>query len=89
MNKKFNKNMDKILLENGFKYWDDWEYGPMCGWSESWDRPNLKLMRHDSGYWIIFKRHYGDGMNIGSSNDAHQIIKLRNELKKVSDWPQK
>ena len=85
---KFNKNMDKVLLKNGFKYYSDWEYGPMCSWAESWDRISLKLMKQDFGYWIIFHRHASGeniSMNIGESNNAEDIIKLRDLLRDLKN----
>lgn len=85
--KKFDESMDAVLLENGFSYYDDWEYGPESGWSEPFDHISLKLMRTDHGYWIIFSRHASGenpSFNIGISNSAHEIIALRDMLKKMS-----
>lgn len=79
--------IDKILLANGFKYYDDWKYGPSDTWSEDYDIVTLKLMHHDLGYWLIFSRHASGenaSMNIGESNNAEEIIKLRDILKKVA-----
>lgn len=88
MFKKGYKKVDKILLANGFQYWDDWEYGPMDGWSEDHDHISFKLMRHDFGYWMIFCRHAGgenQTMNIGESDIAKNIIQVRDILKKVAN----
>ena len=82
------EQIDKVLLCNGFEYFDDWEYGPMFGWSEQCDRINLKLFKHAYGYWIIFRRHASGAnieMNIGSSDSAFDIIALRDTLINVAD----
>jgi hypothetical protein len=82
---KFNEGMDSILLSNDFTYYSDWEYGPQSSWSGQ-DHYNMKLMRHDFGYWIIIGHHAsGENptMNIGSSNDAKEIIEVRNALQKL------
>lgn len=71
--KTFDENIDKELLENGFEYYDDWEYGPCNGWSTAFESYTLKLMRHDFGYCLIISKHASGeniGMNIGSSNIA-------------------
>jgi hypothetical protein len=81
----FNKDMDAELLSNGFEYHDDWEYGPYSSWSGQ-DHYVLKLMRHDFGYWLIVESHAsGDnlGINIGSSNEAKEIIAVRNALENL------
>jgi len=81
----FNEAMDAELLANGFAYFDDCEYGPECGWS-SQDHYVLSLMRHSYGYWLIISRHAsGENptMNIGSSNDAKEIIAVRDALKRL------
>jgi hypothetical protein len=80
---KFNESMDAELLANGFAYYSDWEYGPESGW-ECQDHYVLSLMRHDYGYWLIISHHAsGENpkMNIGSSNDAKEIIAVRDALK--------
>ena len=80
--------IDKILLENGFKYFDDWKYGPQCTWNEDYDIVTLQLMHHNYGYWLILHRHAGGeniDMNIGESDNAHEIIVLRNLLKKMTN----
>jgi len=85
--KKFDETMDSILLKKGFTYYDDWEYGPESGWSEPFDYITLKLMRTDHGYWIIFSRHASGehpSFNIGISNNAYDIIALRDMLKRMS-----
>lgn len=82
---KFNKEMDAELLSNDFAYYPDWGYGPGSSWSES-DHFSLCLMRHDFGYWIILMQHAGGEnrtMNIGSSNNAKEIIAVRDALKKL------
>lgn len=82
---KFNEGMDAELLVNDFAYYNDWEYGPESGWSGQ-DHYILKLMRHNFGYWLIVG-HHGSGenpvINIGSSNDAKEIIAVRDALKKL------
>jgi hypothetical protein len=81
----FNEGMDKELLANDFAYYSDWEYGPESGWSGQ-DHYSLRLVRHDYGYWLIIRCHAsGDNplMNIGSSNDAKNIIAVRDALKKL------
>ena len=83
---KFDGSIDKELLENDFAYYDDWKYGPMSGWSTSHEHHTLRLMRHDFGYDIIVGRHAsGENptMGIGSSNNAKDIIKIRDSLKKL------
>lgn len=87
----FDASMDATLLQNGFKYYDDWEYGPMSGWSWSCDHPSIRLMKHSFGYSIIFSVH-ASGLNphmvIGNSNNADEIIALRDALINCSDWNQ-
>lgn len=82
----FDKAMDEELLKNDFAYYDDWEYGPMTGWQQPWEYYVLKLMKHDYGYNLIIGRH-GSGenpkMGIGSSNNAAEIIAIRDALKKL------
>ena len=83
---RFDTNIDKTLLVNGFEYYDDWEYGPMSGWQTDWERYTLKLMGHDFGYWLIIGCHASGAsptMNIGSSNSAEDIIAIRDALKKL------
>ena len=83
---KFNENMDSELLSNDFAYYDDWEYGPQSGWSNAFERYILKLMRHDYGYWLIVGHHASGKnptMNIGSSNDAKEIIAVRDAIQKL------
>jgi len=82
---KFNKGMDSELLSNGFNYYSDWRYGPQICWSGH-DISSIKLMRHDYGYWIIIRLCDGVAhteMNIGSSNDAKEIIAVRDALQKL------
>jgi hypothetical protein len=86
MKEKFNEEMDKELLENGFAYYDDWKYGPMSGWTTSHEHHTLRLMRHDFGYDLIISRHASGTnptMGIGSSNNAKDIIKIRDSLKNL------
>jgi len=86
MREKFNPNLDEALLANGFKYYDDWEYGPESGYSTGYEHYTIKLMRHDFGYWIILDAHNGGNrtqMNIGSSNCAEEIIAVKNALEKL------
>lgn len=85
---KFDIGMDKILIDNGFEYFSDWEYGPIDGWSERCDMVTLKLFKTDVGYWLILRRHAGGEnkeFNIGLSNNAQDIINARDILKKVAD----
>ncbi len=80
---KFNESMDAELLENDFARFSDWEYGPESGWSHQ-DHYSLRLMQHDFGYWLIIREHAGGEnktMNIGSSNNAKDIIAVRDALK--------
>lgn len=80
--------IDKILLKNGFKYFSDWKYGPQYTWNEDYDIVTLRLMHNNDGYWLILHRHAGGknlAMNIGESNNAEEIISLRNLLKKMAD----
>ena len=82
---KFDENINKLLLANGFKFYNYWEFGPIDSWSEDMDHISLRLLRHNFGYWIQFRRHAG-GQNktliIGESNNADDIIALRDALKK-------
>ena len=83
---KFDKAIDKELLEHDFAYYDDWEYGPMSGWTTDHEHYTLKLMKHDFGYWLIMGRHSsGENptMNFGSLNNAKDIIEIRDSLKKL------
>ena len=83
---KFDKSMDKILLENDFAYYSDWEYGLESGWSTNWEHYTMKLFKHSYGYWIILEAHASgehDKLNIGSLNNAKDIIALRDALKKL------
>lgn len=83
---KFDKKIDLELLKNDFAYYDDWEYGPMSAWSTSHEHHVLHLMEHDFGYWLIIGKHASGAnpkMNIGSSNSANDIIKIRDSLKKL------
>jgi len=80
---KFDKSIDTELLANNFKYYNDWEYGPISGWTTGYERYSLKLMKHDFGYWLIISCHAGGenpSMNIGSSNNAQDIIAIRDSL---------
>lgn len=82
---KFDDKMDTLLLENGFAYYDDWKYGPESAWSHQ-DHYTLKLMEHDYGYWLILRQHaHGENpeMNLGSSNNANDIIAVRDALKQL------
>lgn len=85
---KFNKSeIDKILLENGFEYYEGWSDGPYCSWNEDHDSISLMLMYINYGYLIIFQRHVsGENirMNIGESNNAEEIIRLRDILKSMA-----
>lgn len=83
---KFDETIDAELLKNGFKYYDDWKYGPMSGWSTGHEHHSLFLIRHDFGYDLIIGRHAsGENpkMGIGSSNSAKDIIAIRDSLKKL------
>lgn len=83
---KFDEDIDKELLKNGFDYYGDWKYGPMSGWSTNYEHHTLRLMKHDFGYDLIMGRHAsGENptMGIGSSNSAKDIIKIRDSLKKL------
>lgn len=89
MKKELQKEIDEVLLKNGFKYYNDWEYGPMCSLPSLWDHITFKLMAHDTAYWIIFHRHAsGENkrMNLGSSKNAQDIIALRDLLGKTSGY---
>ena len=81
----FDEGMDVILLKNDFALYPDWKYGPESGWSGQ-DHYTIKLMRHNFGYWIIVSQHAsGENitMNLGSLNNAYDIIALRDALKKL------
>jgi hypothetical protein len=83
---KFDESIDKELLENDFANYDDWEYGPVSGYSTGHERYSLYLMRHDFGYWLIISAHQsGENprMNIGSSNNAQEIINIRDSLRNL------
>ena len=54
----------------------------MSGWRNDHDFYSLSLMRHDYGYWLILKCKT-EGMNIASSNDAKEIINVRDSLSKL------
>lgn len=87
-NFKNRQEVDEILLKNGFNYYDDWEYGLMYSWLGDHDVMSLRLIHFTLGYWIIFHRHAGGenfDMNIGESNDADQIVKLKDLLVSVAD----
>jgi hypothetical protein len=83
---KFDETMDSELLKNGFAYFEDWQYGPMDGWTTSHEHHTLSLMRHDFGYDLIIGRHASGTnprMGIGSSNRAMDIVEIRDALKKL------
>ena len=83
---KFNKEIEAELLKNDFAHYDDWEYGPISGYSTGHEYYSLKLMKHAFGYWIIISCHASGenpAMNIGSSNNAKDIIAIRDSLKKL------
>jgi hypothetical protein len=80
----FNEKMDEILLQNDFAYYDDWEYGPVTGWTANNDHYSLKLMKHSFGYWLIISKHASGenpSFNIGSSNNANEILAVTEALK--------
>jgi len=82
----FNHSMDSVLLSHDFSYYNDWDYGPMSLWSTGWEHHSMKLMRHDFGYWIILSNHCSGKnktLNMGSSNNADDIIAIRDTLKKL------
>lgn len=81
----FDKEIDAELLANDFAYYPDWSYGPESGWSKA-DHYSLCLMRNKFGYWLILRQHAsGENytMNLGSSNNAQEIIAVRDALKKL------
>lgn len=83
---KFDKTIDEELLENDFAYYDDWKYGPMSSWLTACEHHTLKLMKHDFGYDLIIGRHASGKnptMGIGSSNNAKDIIEIRDSLRKL------
>ena len=83
---KFDKAIDKELIENDFAYYDDWEYGPISSLPHDYDHYSLMLMKHNYGYWLIVSRHAsGENprVNIGSSNNAKEIIEIRDSLRKL------
>lgn len=83
---RFDEAMEAKLLENGFKYYGDWEFGPVSGWSGDFERYNMNLMKHSFGYWIIVVAHAsGENkeFNLGSSNSAEHIIAIRDLLSKL------
>ena len=79
----FNKNMDEELLSRGFEYHDDWQFGPQSGGSNNREFFGLSLMRHDHGYWLILNCRgcRSSGLNLGSSNNAEDIIAVRDSLR--------
>lgn len=82
----FDESIEAKLLDSGFNNYDDWEYGPCCGWSADCEHYSLKLMEHDYGYWLILSAHQSGSnpeMNIGSLNRAQDIIDVRDSLSKV------
>ena len=81
---KFDKTMEKELLKNDFDFYDDWKPGPQSGWSTGRNFHTLSLMEHASGYWIILKTKYDKrGINMGSSNNAKDIISIRDALARL------
>jgi hypothetical protein len=80
---RFNPVMEKELLDNGFSNDPEWEYGPVSTWVNQ-DFYTMQLMKHDFGYFIILQQKFGGEyktINIGSSNNAQDIIKVRDALK--------
>ncbi len=81
----FDEKIESELLKNGFAYYDDWKYGPVSGWSHQ-DHYSLNLMKHSFGYWLIIRAQFGGDnktMNVGSSNNAQEIIAVRDALAKL------
>jgi len=82
----FDKSIEKKLLENGFKKFDDWTYGPKFSFSQDYDHLSLILMAHDFGYDLILGLHASGTnprMNIGSSNSAEDILAVRDAINKL------
>lgn len=74
------------LLQNEFKYFDDWEHGPQYAWMTPTEHCSMRLMAHDKGYYIVLFHHAGgdnNSMNLGSSDNAEDIIRLRDCLEKL------
>ena len=83
---KFNESMEDELLKNDFAYYDDWKYGPVSGWSTDHEYYTLYLFKHNFGYWLIISCHASGTnpkMNIGSLNNADDIITVRDSLRKL------
>jgi hypothetical protein len=83
---KFDKSIEAELLKNDFAFYDDWKYGPESGWFNDNGFFTLKLMGHDYGYWLIIETSGGGerkGINIGSSNNAKDIVSVRDAFKKL------
>lgn len=79
-------SIDEKLMQNGFEYYDDWEYGPSIGWSKEGGFYSINLMRHGYGYWLILEHAQGGGrssINIGSSDNADDILAFAGALNKL------
>lgn len=78
--------IDSYLFDNGFAYYDDWEYGPQYGYSIPHERFRIYLMRGSYGYSICLNAH-ASGTNkkfpIGTSNSAEDIINLKQLLERL------
>jgi hypothetical protein len=77
---------DKLRL-HGFDNDEDWEYGLISIWETRYDRYSMKLYKNDHGYWIILEKIVGcerEILNMGSLNNADDIINLRDALSKCS-----
>ena len=84
--KPFDKSIEAVLLENGFGRFSDWKYGPQTGYSQDFEHYTVSLMEHNFGYFIILSKHASGrnpGFNIGSSNDAQEILDLVAALRKL------
>ena len=80
MESPFDESILETLLQNDFSFYDDWTHGPLSYCKNSSGFIEFKLMHHDHGYLIILNNS-GNNFNIGSSNNAGDIIKLRDALR--------
>ena len=82
---KFDESIVKELIDNGFSFSQDWAFGPVSSWSHQ-DHYSLRLMKHHFGYWLIISQHFGGEnkkVNLGSSNNAKDIIAVRDVLRRL------
>lgn len=81
----FDKSMEAVLLANGFDRYDGWPEGPIATWNGH-ALYSMQLYEHDKGYFIILRQNTGGDIrtvNMGSSNNAKDIITLRDALMRL------